>query len=371
MLSGAMTAEHEENAFASQLLLQPPGLTYIRNIRSSFYGSPTHCRTRRVLIELKLPPSHRSMISASYLVALTGFATARRLKIDNYVTSFIDQETGITSEGSIACHDFVRLVEALAKEANDEAFGLHFVEALPPRPAGVFYHIVFNSWSLRDAFRAFARFLGLLTDAFRIRYHEDETTGWRARQLTGENSIPTGVDMSRSEPKNRAEFLRVFGIMPNFAQTENRIGFPLRTLALPLPSANPELFTSATDYGTQLLGLTKFSSSFATAVANYIANALQRGDAGEVRAAAALGVTVRTLQRNLAAEGTSFKTLTEETRKRLARHYLINTNMSLTAIAFLLGYSELSAFSRAARVLLGDTPSNLRKRRRTSTPDGA
>ena len=54
----------------------------------------------------------------------------------------------------------------------------------------------------------------------------------------------------------------------------------------------------------------------------------------------------------------------EDTRMRLARHYLLNTNLSLTAIAFLLGYSELSAFSRAARVWLGDTPSALRKRKR-------
>lgn len=334
--------------------------------------------------------STRPMISASYLLALHNFASTRNLDIAaQQLQHDIDLQTDRTPEGSISCVAFARLLEVLAKECGDEAFGLHFVEALPPRPAGVFHHIIFNSRTLRDAFHAFSRFLGLVTDGFTIEYTEDEDAGWlgfscsnpvgehtqffdgqvalvaiRARQLLGEACTPMRVDLGRVEPADRKEFRRIFGIMPNFRQPQVRIGFDLSSLAKPLPAANPELFSSAQDYGSQLLGLTKFDSTFSSTVANYIAGALQRGAASEARACAELGVTVRTLQRNLAAEGTTFKAVMEDTRMRLARHYLLNTNLSLTAIAFLLGYSELSAFSRAARVWLGDTPSALRKRKR-------
>lgn len=335
--------------------------------------------------------STRPMISASYLLALNTFAQSRGLDIAAQQFQYdIDLQTDQTPEGNISCIAFARLLDVLAKDSNDEAFGLHFVEALPPRPAGVFHHIIFNSRTLRDAFHAFSRFLGLVTDGFRIEYAEDGDAGWmifqcqddvgphtqffdgqvalvavRARQLLGEACLPLRVDLARDAPADRKEFRRIFGIMPNFNQPIIRIGFDLASLAKPLPAANPELFSSAQDYGSQILGLTKFDSTFSSTVANYIAGALQRGAASEARACAELGVTVRTLQRNLAAEGTTFKALMEDTRMRLARHYLLNTNLSLTAIAFLLGYSELSAFSRAARVWLGDSPSALRKRKRT------
>jgi AraC-like DNA-binding protein len=330
------------------------------------------------------------MISASDLLALNAFAASKRVDLARQQALHeIDLQTDATPDGSISCLAFARLVRSLAEETGDDAFGLHFVETLPPRPAGVFHHIIFNSRTLREAFQAIARFLGLVTDAFQIQYHEDNAAGWmvfncpndieplrefmdgqialiaiRARQLIGGRSTPTRIDLTRPEPRQRDEFERVFGIMPNFGQSTNHIGFELALLATPLPAANPELFATATEYASQLLRLTKFDSTFSTAVANYIAGALQRGDAGEGKAAAELGVTVRTLQRNLASEGTSYKALTEDTRLRLARHYLLNTDLSLTAIAFLLGYSELSAFSRAARGWLGDTPSTLRKRHR-------
>ena len=154
----------------------------------------------------------------------------------------------------------------------------------------------------------------------------------------------------------------MFGGMPQFNQPVNRIGFAISELIKPLPDANLDLYNSAHAYGKQLLGLSQAAHSFTADVAKYIAGALQRGEAFETRACAELGVSPRTMQRNLASEGTTFKTLMEETRMQLARHYLADTDLSLTAIAFMLGYSELSAFSRAAKAWHGDSPSMLRKK---------
>jgi len=333
----------------------------------------------------------RTMISAAYLQALTRYAISIGLDMSARQTGRdLDLQPGEEIDEHISCVAFVALLEELARMAGDEAFGIHFIESLPPRPAGVFNHIIFNSRTLQDAFQAISRFLGLVTDAFQMRYVELGHVGWlvfefpfdlgprtqfvdgqlaliavRARQLLGGDCAPVQVDLERAQPASTKEYRRVFGTIPLFGQNANRIGFDRAVLAQPLPAADHQLFLTAQLYGSQLLGLAKDERTFSLQVTNFIAGALQRGNASEAHACAEFGVTVRTLQRTLAAEGTSFKMLTEETRMRLARHYLNNTDLSLTAIAFLLGYSELSAFSRAAKNWLGEAPSTLRKKPRS------
>jgi len=61
------------------------------------------------------------------------------------------------------------------------------------------------------------------------------------------------------------------------------------------------------------------------------------------------GISVSALNRRLKAEGTSFQRLLDDTRRCIAQRYLFESSLKLTDIAARVGYSELSAFSRAAR----------------------
>jgi AraC-like DNA-binding protein len=70
---------------------------------------------------------------------------------------------------------------------------------------------------------------------------------------------------------------------------------------------------------------------------------------------------VRQLQRHLQAEGTSFQTLVDNTRKELALRHLQNPETPIHDIAFLLGFSEPSAFQRAFKRWTGETPRTYRK----------
>ena len=70
----------------------------------------------------------------------------------------------------------------------------------------------------------------------------------------------------------------------------------------------------------------------------------------------------RTLHRRLAAEGTSFQRLLDDTRRELAQHYLGQRNLSLADIAYLLGFSDQSSFFRAARRWFGSSPRDYRIR---------
>ncbi len=73
-----------------------------------------------------------------------------------------------------------------------------------------------------------------------------------------------------------------------------------------------------------------------------------------------LGVSTRTLQRRLQDEGTRFKALVGDTRRQLACHYLRETHVSLTEIAFLLGFEEPTSFFRAFQRWAGTTPEQFR-----------
>jgi len=76
--------------------------------------------------------------------------------------------------------------------------------------------------------------------------------------------------------------------------------------------------------------------------------------------ASELGVSRRTLHRELATEGARFQHILNTTRERLARHYLSNRTLSTGQIAFLLGYAEPSSFYRAFRSWTGKTPEQTR-----------
>lgn len=74
-----------------------------------------------------------------------------------------------------------------------------------------------------------------------------------------------------------------------------------------------------------------------------------------------LGMSRRTMQRRVEAEGTTFQALLRQTRLELARHYLAQTTLPTSQIAFLLGFAEPTSFHRAFRSWTGTTPDHVRR----------
>ncbi|GGA93874.1 hypothetical protein GCM10011511_16470 [Puia dinghuensis] len=77
--------------------------------------------------------------------------------------------------------------------------------------------------------------------------------------------------------------------------------------------------------------------------------------------AANLHLSTRSLQRRLKEEGVSYGELAESVRKATAMHYLRSSDYPLKEISFMLGYNELSAFSRAFKKWTGRSPQDLRR----------
>ena len=99
-----------------------------------------------------------------------------------------------------------------------------------------------------------------------------------------------------------------------------------------------------------------FPDSYPDQIRYLIRQALYTGDCSIERIAGYLSITPRTLQRRLKTEGTSYKLLLEEVRFTIASRYLLDSRASLTTLADMLGYSELSAFSNAFKSKTGLSP---------------
>jgi AraC-like DNA-binding protein len=88
---------------------------------------------------------------------------------------------------------------------------------------------------------------------------------------------------------------------------------------------------------------------------------LRDGEPEQPTIARALGLSERTLQRRLRAEHTTFAALLDQVRSELASMYLLDPQLAVFEVAYLLGFSEPSAFNRAFRRWTGKTPREFRR----------
>ncbi|MEM9632738.1 MAG: helix-turn-helix transcriptional regulator [Pseudomonadota bacterium] len=96
-------------------------------------------------------------------------------------------------------------------------------------------------------------------------------------------------------------------------------------------------------------------------IANEVASNLSHGACTLPQISAKLGMSQRAVQRLLEKEGTSFRKLSEEIRRSAAERYLRSTDLPMKEIAYLLGFSELSTFSRAVKTWFGVSPRKVRE----------
>ena len=92
-----------------------------------------------------------------------------------------------------------------------------------------------------------------------------------------------------------------------------------------------------------------------------IADGAAEGDFGAATLARRLGVGIRALQRRVAAEGITLRTLIEEARSSSARALLSDVRLSVDEVAALLGYADERAFRRAFKRLAGQSPAQYRR----------
>lgn len=180
------------------------------------------------------------------------------------------------------------------------------------------------------------------------------------RLTVGEPIVVVRTRLARPALASVEPFEALFGPAIEFAAGENRLCFERALADRHLVTANPELARlndrSVVDY------LARFDrADLAMRVRSCIIEQLPSGTPDQHTVAAALNLSRRSLQRKLQAEGTTFRSLLEETRRDLAVHYVTATRRSMAEVTYLLGFSEPSNFTRAFRRWTGTSPAEYRQ----------
>lgn len=191
-----------------------------------------------------------------------------------------------------------------------------------------------------------------------------------ARHTTGVALAARSVGFCHAAPPDTAEYRRVFGVAPRFEAAGNVLELDREALALPQRTADVLLGRLMERHARALaLELPKEAGHVAR-VRGLIARYLARGDAEAAHLggiARELGLPDRTLQRRLAAEGSSFAALLDEVRRDLAFDHLADPSTSVAEVAFALGFGDQAAFHRAFVRWTGSTPGEHRKRLRVAS----
>jgi len=165
------------------------------------------------------------------------------------------------------------------------------------------------------------------------------------------------VTFTRQESACRARLREFFDCPLEFGARADALVFRAADLDAPLPTANPVLVRTNEQLLAQYDAKLE-SGQVADRVRARLARSLPAGEVGQETIARSLHLSLRSMQRKLRQEGVSFRQILDDTRRRLAEQYARDSSLSASEIAYLLGFSELSSFSRAARRWRSGSPAS-------------
>jgi len=177
----------------------------------------------------------------------------------------------------------------------------------------------------------------------------------RARELTNNPISNALLELKREAPKNAYKISEILGIDVRFGAEFDQVSIPRAIAEAPLISSSITLSRAYREQCDAVLMGMQRSTSLAERIRQLIIFAPET-DISISKIAIELGISERTLRRELAADGTSYRTIRNDVRCHLAQRYLIDTPLSVSNIAELLGYYDAATFSRAFVKWTGKTP---------------
>jgi AraC-like DNA-binding protein len=280
----------------------------------------------------------------------------------------------------------------VVKLTGDENFGLHLGEAFNVAAIGIVGYVLLNCNTLDQVLEKLSRYTRLFSQGVYINFtvfegqvlcdceivdhlknylleeprHPIESTFaalmTATKMLTGKQIYLQTVWFKHPRPNDISEHERIFGTGTSisFLAPTNRMIWDANCLHWPVLSANPSLLSIFEQHAKAMLDELSQENTYSNRVVQAISQHLK----GEVPAlkviAHSLAISVRNLQRELQTEGTSYQRLLDATRKELALRHLKKTDTLIHDVAFLLGFSEPSAFHRAFKRWTGKTPRTYR-----------
>ena len=290
------------------------------------------------------------------------------------------------SGARLRVRDQINFLNLVASDLQDDFLGFRLALKADLREIGWLYYVSASSETMSEALRRGSRYSSIVNEGISLKYiengdvavtidyvgvsrhldrHQMEflmTTLVRlCRQLTGLRLVPSRVRFTHHRESTSPEFVEFFGNDVEFGAATDEVVFATAVKTMPVVSADPYLSKLLISYFDDALSRRPANrSSFRSSVENTIVPLLPhgKGRAGEI--APRLGLSQRTFARRLSLEGHTFSEVLEKLRSDLAERYLTDESLSISKIAWLLGYQEVSAFTHAFKRWTGRTPREAR-----------
>jgi len=182
------------------------------------------------------------------------------------------------------------------------------------------------------------------------------------RALTPGGFVAREVWLEHAAPAGDAEHRALLECPVRFSMPINAVVVDAGVLDQPTPSPDPTLLGILERHAAQQVAERQSARSLAAQVRAAIADRLRDGVPTLEAIARPLGMSEATLRRRLDEEGTRFRDELDAARHALARRYLDDPEPTISEVAFLLGYSDGTAFHRAFKRWTGQTPRAYRRR---------
>lgn len=341
---------------------------------------------------LPLAPDSSGPTCAAWNIAyLFAYAQSRGLSRAQLAEHFeVDLAVLDDVDGRLPLRTLVRMWNELPELVSDPDMPLHVVEHVTTQEIPLLALLFLASPTLADGFKQLERYQRVTHDlslepasrwvhdgavSHVELYHERSAitppTGavidallamlLMARMATGKEITPLYVSLRHPLPHDPAKYRAAFRCDVQFGAERDRMTLAASDLALPHLEPSRTLERMAELYADTMLAALPTHAGPLGAIRAALRERLPKGDVSLSELAPALGVSRRTLQRRLEQAGTNLRTLVDEERKQLALGYIKRKRLSLSDIALLLGFSELSAFTRAFTRWTDVTPSEYRR----------
>ena len=287
--------------------------------------------------------------------------------------------------GRITVLQFAHLYRLLANEYDDETPGFF---SRPLRGGTLKYLCLslLDAANLKVALHRFSQYFRLILDDahYQLSISDDEVTmrfientlpqGNRvlvhelmlklvhgiASWLTTEKVPPLRISCAYQQPQHSQEYLYFYPCEVLFDQPTTAIHFDPKLLQKPIRQTKHNLSTFLQKAPADWIYVSFGEHLLAHRVRDYLSQ-LDRTGAVIQHVAQACHMSVRTLSRRLAAEGTSFQAIKDEVRRDFAIQQLTGSSVLLSVLAGQLGFEDLASFNRAFRSATGSTPGSYRR----------
>jgi AraC-like DNA-binding protein len=298
----------------------------------------------------------------------------------------LDPLEALGPDARIPAATLFELLRGAIAITGDEALGLRAARRTNLGDYDVLEWAASTCRTGREAIEVVGRYIRLINDVAEVSYREH---GERDAIVLG-SSVPlpraaadfyvatfhvsgrhrsgpvAGVEVcfTHPEPAYRKQYEETFrGARLTFDAAFNGFIVDRALMQRTLDSADEKLNQVLRRHADALLSELPKAESLTQRVRALIASTLPRGASAE-QAARTLHMSRRSLTRHLEREGTTFRELLDDMRRRMAIRYLENTELASAEIGFLLGFAHVGAFHRAFKRWSELTPLEYRRSKR-------